>query len=186
MGRWQPDALLRLQRAAVELFHEKGYEGTTVEEIAQRAGLTQRTFFRYFSDKREVLFAGTGEFETLVVSGVRESTEAHPLERVVGAFRAVAAVYFDARADEVRRRNAIIESSPELQEREVLKLGRVVDQVTLVLEAQGQGAVDAEVTAELGMLVFRHAFALWAAGSDTTLTATIGATLARLRGLVGD
>jgi len=185
MGRWQPDALLRLRQAAMELFQERGYEGTTVEEIAQRAGLTQRTFFRYFADKREVLFAGTGEFETKIVEGVRDSTEIDPLARVVGAFDAVAKVYFDARTEAVRQRRLIIESSPELQEREVLKLGRVVSQVAVVLQSQGQDPSAAQFISELGMLVFRSSFAIWASGTTReTLAATIHATLERLRGIV--
>ena len=60
MGRWEPDARGRLVKAAMELYGERGFEQTTVAEIAERAGLTERTFFRHFADKREVLFAGAG------------------------------------------------------------------------------------------------------------------------------
>jgi len=185
MSRWQPDAPLRLQQAAMELFLEKGYEGTTVAEIAQRAQLTQRTFFRYFSDKREVLFFGTERFEAAVVDGIREEKAADPLERVVTAFEAVAAGHFDSRAEAVRRRRSIIQSSPELQEREGQKMGRIVEQATAVLVAQGCDAGTARFAVELGVLVFRRAFEQWAEAEGTTLAVTIRTTVGQMRALTG-
>ena len=148
MGRWQPDAPLRLQQAAMELFLEKGYEGTTVAEIAKRAELTQRTFFRYFADKREVLFFGTERFEAAVVDGIRDQKAPDPLERVVATFEAVAAGHFDSRAEAVRRRRSIIQSSPELQEREGQKMGRIVEQASALLVAQGWEAGTARFAVE--------------------------------------
>ena len=56
MVRWEPGSAERLQKAALELFATRGFEQTTATEIAQSVGLTERTFFRHFSDKREVLF----------------------------------------------------------------------------------------------------------------------------------
>ena len=63
MARWEPDARGRLEKAALDVFRERGYAHTTVGDIAERAGLTERTFFRYFTDKREVLFSGSKELE---------------------------------------------------------------------------------------------------------------------------
>ena len=183
MSRWQPDAPLRLQQAAMELFLEKGYEGTTVEEIAQRAELTQRTFFRYFADKREVLFYGTGAFEAAVVDGVRKGKAVDPLERVVRTFETVASEYFDSRAEAVRRRRDVIQSSPELQEREGQKMGRIIEQASAVLIEEGLEATTARFAVELGVLVFRRAFAQWAEAEGTTLAATLRVTLGQLRGL---
>ena len=169
----------------MELFQEKGYEGTTVEEISQRAGLTQRTFFRYFADKREVFFAGSEEFGLAVAAKVESSDEADPLARVVGAFESVAAALFDNRAEAVRQRTAIVASSPELQEREVHKLGKIVAQVAEVLVTQGQTPALAQFVSELGVLVFRSSFAVWAARqTEETLAATIRSTLGQLRTLV--
>ena len=81
MGRWQPDAQGRLQQAALTLFAKQGFESTTVAEIAEQAGLTKRTFFRYFADKREVLFQGADELKQLFVTEVADaSLQAEPHE----------------------------------------------------------------------------------------------------------
>src|SRR5580700_4321965 len=99
MGRWQPDARARLQAAALALYGERGYEETTVAEIAERAGLTKRTFFRYFADKREVLFFGAVELEELIVAGVGAAPpSATPLE-AVGAGLEATGPMFDERRD---------------------------------------------------------------------------------------
>ena len=76
MGRWEPDAQGRLARAALELYVDQGYEQTTVADIAARAGVTERTFFRHFADKREVLFAGSGAFQETVLSAIADHAEA--------------------------------------------------------------------------------------------------------------
>ena len=65
--------------AAIELFDEQGYEATTVAEIAERAGLTKRTFFRYFSDKREVLFSGSQELQRLWLEGLAAAPAQGPV-----------------------------------------------------------------------------------------------------------
>ena len=183
MGRWQPEALPRLQKAATELFLEHGYEGTTVDQIAQRAGLTQRTFFRYFADKKEVLFAGAELFEALVVEKVRIQAQTDPFLAVCMAFEAVAAVTFDTRPAEVRLRRSIIESSRELQEREGRKMMRIVDQIALALAEAGHPAAKARFVADLGVLVFRAAFAQWAEAGQGALTAAIRAKREELRSL---
>jgi AcrR family transcriptional regulator len=183
MSRWQPEALPRLQKAALELFLEQGYEGTTVDQIAQRAGLTPRTFFRYFADKKEVLFAGTEQFEVQVLEQVRLSPQADPLRRVCEAFEAVAAVYFDTRPDDVRRRRSIIESSAELQEREGQKMTRIGTQVSRLLVEVGHPQAVAQFAAHLGVLVFRLAFAQWAEAGEGPLTATIRSKREELKSL---
>src|SRR4051812_5557079 len=70
MGRWEPGARGRLTRAALELYLDPGYEQTTVADIAARAGVTERTFFRHFADKREVLFDGSAEFQATVLAAI--------------------------------------------------------------------------------------------------------------------
>src|ERR1700755_2734870 len=122
MSRWKPDAQGRLITAAIELFDEQGYEATTVAGIAERAGLTKRTFFRYFSDKREVLFSGSQELQRRWLEGVGGApTGATPLAIVAAGLDPVAAM-FTERHDFARIRARIIEANPELQERELIKL----------------------------------------------------------------
>jgi len=108
MGRWQPDASLRLQQAALALYGERGYEATTVAEIAERAGLTKRTFFRYFADKREVLFGGSqGLADLLVGATALAPSSATPMEAVAAAL-AAAGPMFSERHEFARQRHAII------------------------------------------------------------------------------
>ena len=125
MVRWEPNARGRLGQAAFELFLERGFEQVTVAEIAERAGLTERTFFRYFADKREVLFAGSEAFQALFVSSVENAPgSAPPIDAVAAALYAQAAQFMEHPAA-VRRRQAIIAAHPELRERELIKLAVV-------------------------------------------------------------
>src|SRR6516162_6467851 len=89
MGRWEPDARGRLAKAAMVLYAEQGFERTTVAEIAARAGLTERTFFRHFADKREVLFYGMERLRGLLARAVADApASAAPMELVGAAFEA--------------------------------------------------------------------------------------------------
>src|SRR5579884_2686010 len=118
MARWEPDARGRLERAAFELFGESGYDSTTVAAIAERAGLTERTFFRYFADKREVLFSGARALEELLVSKVSTAPASlPPIEVIIAALDEMASTVFQDRREFARRRQAIIDAHPELQER---------------------------------------------------------------------
>jgi AcrR family transcriptional regulator len=161
VGRWEPNAYGRLQRAALELYVENGFEQTTVADIAQRAGLTERTFFRHFSDKREVLFAGSDALRELLVSTVAAApAEASPIEVVAAGLDALGALLGEHR-DRSRERQRVIEASDELKERELIKLATL----TLVLdEALGRRGVPeptAGLAAEAGLAVFRVAFTQW-------------------------
>src|SRR3954452_24046786 len=99
MARWEPNALERLRAAAVELFEERGYDRTTVGDIAARADLTERTFFRYFTDKREVLFSGSEELEKLIVSAVVSAPTTMPQLDVVVAGLSGVSPLFEARRE---------------------------------------------------------------------------------------
>src|ERR1044071_2040813 len=117
MPRWKPDAVERLQAAAFDLFDEQGFERTTVAEIAQRAGLTQRTFFNHFADKREVLFGLSAEVQHEVIQGIKESgDDLPPLDTIVRALAVTADNLFEDRRAAVTRRTAILAANPELQE----------------------------------------------------------------------
>src|SRR5579864_3878106 len=98
MGRWDPDAPGRLAEAALELYHERGFEQTTVAEIAERAGLTERTFFRYFADKREVLFGGSATLQELLVNAVLSAPDSDPpIDAVAAALDAAGALFQERR-----------------------------------------------------------------------------------------
>lgn len=181
MARWQPDARGRLDAAAFELFRERGFEQTTVADIAARAGLDKRTFYRLFGDKREVLFGGSGHLEEVLVKAVAE-TDAAPFEAVIAAFRRVAAEIFTDRLELVRVRQSIIESSPELQERELRKTGSLVVAVTAALRAKGLDETTATLATESGVTVFRVAYGRWVApDSDASFADLITEVAIELR-----
>ncbi|HET6875742.1 MAG TPA: TetR family transcriptional regulator, partial [Acidimicrobiales bacterium] len=129
MPRWQPDAVGRLQESALALFLERGYDNTTVADIAERAGLTKRTFFRYFADKREVLFWGSAALSELISSQVSAAPASlSPLEAAAAGFEAAAAL-LEERGSVALQRQRVIASSPELQERELIKLASLTSGV---------------------------------------------------------
>jgi AcrR family transcriptional regulator len=163
MARWEPDARGRLERAAMELFQERGYVQTTVEEIAARAGLTERTFFRYFADKREVLFSGSKALEKSIVDGIEGAPrKASPLEAVVAAFEAAGAELQDRRDIRfVRARYALVTHHAEVQERELIKLASLALAVTKALHARGVSEPAASLAAEVGIAVFKVGFERW-------------------------
>jgi AcrR family transcriptional regulator len=161
MARWQPDARGRLEQAALTLYGDRGFDNTTVAEIAERAGLTKRTFFRYFADKREVLFWGAQALEELFVTAVAAAPEsAAPLDAVAAALDA-AATMFEERREFAARRQQIIAATPELQERELIKLASLAGAVAAALRRRGVGDPAAILTAEAGITVFRVAFERW-------------------------
>jgi AcrR family transcriptional regulator len=182
MSRWKPDAQGRLVSAAIELFDEQGYEATTVAEIAERAGLTKRTFFRYFSDKREVLFSGSQELQRLWLEGLAGApAEASPLAVVTAGLDPVAEM-FTERHPFARIRAQIIEANPELQERELIKLQRLAAAIKRALVARGVPANAAILAAQAGVTVFHVAFAHWVAQNDPTAFRRLtGESLAELR-----
>ena len=147
----------------MELFQEHGYVRTTVEEIAARAGLTERTFFRYFADKREVLFSGSKDLEKSIVDGIEGAPrEASPLEAVVAAFEAAGAELQDRRdLPFVRARYALVTKHAEIQERELIKLASLAVAVTKALHERGVAEPAASLAAEVGIAVFKIGFERW-------------------------
>jgi AcrR family transcriptional regulator len=159
--RWQPDARGRLEQAALTLYGERGFDSTTVADIAEHAGLTKRTFFRYFADKREVLFSGSEALEELFVTEVGAAPEsAAPLDAVAAALDAAAAM-FEQRREFAARRQQIIAANPELQERELIKLASLAGAVAEALRRRGVDDPAAILTAEAAITVFRVAFERW-------------------------
>jgi AcrR family transcriptional regulator len=161
MGRWEPNARGRLEQAALELYIERGFEQTTVAEIARRAGLTERTFFRHFADKREVLFAGAGALQELLVSTIASAPDsAAPIDAVATALEAACAVLQERRAYS-RQRQAVIAANPGLQERELIKLATLALALADALRRRGVTDPAASLTAEAGIAVFKIAFERW-------------------------
>ncbi len=169
MSRWKPDAAGRLMDAAISLFEEQGYDDTTVAQIAERAGLTRRTFFRYFSDKREVLFSGTQELQRRWLEAVAAApAAASPLAAVMAGLDPVAEMFFELHAY-ARTRAGIIEANPELQERELIKLQNLADAIRATLQERGVSASAAILAAQAGVTVFHVGFARWVAQDDPAL-----------------
>ena len=182
MGRWEPNGPARLRQAAMELYAERGFDRTTVADIAERAGLTERTFFRHFTDKREVLFAGSERLRELLVTTVTAApTTTRPAEAVAGAFEAAAADHFPPVGDS-RRRQAVIDAHPGLQERELAKLDDVAAALAGALRARGVADPAAALVAEAGVAAFKVAFARWLADpADGELAAHVREAFGGLR-----
>ena len=161
VSRWEPNARGRLEQAAMELYIERGLEQTTVAEIAKRAGLTERTFFRYFVDKREVLFWGAGRLQELFVATIIESPESDaPIDAVANALE-VAAALLQERRDYSRQRQAVINANTGLRERELIKLATLAVAITDALRQRGVKDPAASLTAEAGIAVFKIGFERW-------------------------
>jgi len=163
MARWEPNARERLERAALALFAENGYDATTVAQIADRAGLTKSTFFRHFADKREVLFGGQERLTEAFTSAIGTAPpSATTTECLSAALEAVEVVFTPQRHEFALQRRAVIAAHSELQERELLKMARLGLAVAEALRARGADDITARLAAEVGMLAFSTAFARWA------------------------
>ncbi|TQF10792.1 TetR family transcriptional regulator [Myxococcus llanfairpwllgwyngyllgogerychwyrndrobwllllantysiliogogogochensis] len=161
MGRWEPNALERLQDAAMQLFQERGYDRTTVEEIAARAGLTERTFFRYFADKREVLFSRSKELEALIVNAIADAPkEMAPIDVVAAALEALSPGFEERRAHAAKRQPLIL-AHAELRERELIKLASLASAMAESLRGRGVEKTVANLVAEAGIAIFKSAFERW-------------------------
>jgi AcrR family transcriptional regulator len=187
MARWEPDAAGRLRQAALELYVDRGYEQTTVAEIAERAGVTARTFFRHFADKREVLFGGSEALERSMVAAVVAAPDgASPLD-LVGAALDAAAELIGADHAFSRRRQVVIAANAELHERELIKMARLADALANALADRGVPAAQARIAAETGTTVFRIGFERWVTGPGTgDLAVILRQSMAQLRSLVAD
>jgi AcrR family transcriptional regulator len=185
MVRWQPGARERLQVAALDLFAAHGFEQTTTAEIAQAVGLTERTFFRHFTDKREVLFYGQQEYLQAFLDGIDTvPSDAPPLEMIAAALQGAAALFPDARRPSSRLRQAVIEKNPALHERELHKRSVVAATVAEALRARGVAEPAATLAAESGATVFGIAFTQWISdGEKRSLDVIAADVLRRLQNL---
>jgi AcrR family transcriptional regulator len=187
MSRWEPNARGRLEQAALDLYTESGFDDTTVAEIARRAGLTERTFFRHFADKREVLFWGQDALMALVAAHIAGAPDsASPFEAVGEALRAVGEI-FEGRREHARRRQAVIAANPGLQERELIKLASLAATMAEALGRRGVPQPAAKLSAETAVATFKVAFDRWiSAGEDDDLSNVIGDSLDELKALTAE
>jgi AcrR family transcriptional regulator len=166
MGRWEPNTRDRLQQAALELYLERGYDATTVAEIAQRAGLTERTFFRYFTDKREVLFFGGQILQETVVAAVAAApADAAPITAAQAGIEAAAAMMREWHPHS-RRRNTVVGSHPELRERELIKMATLAAAIADTLRERGAAELAAGLAGQAAVAVFHVAFQQWVAAEE--------------------
>ena len=184
MGRWKPDARGRLEQAALQLFTERGYDQTTTAEIAERAGLTERTFFRHFADKREVLFGGASSLQEIFVSHVAAAPHGTgPIDAVAAGLDAVAELLQEIPERAVSRQ-AVIAANQELQERELIKLATLAAAAAAALRARGVAEPAASLTAQAGIGVFKVAFERWVGEANRRkLAEVIHESLRELRNL---
>src|SRR5215470_4580637 len=165
MARWQPGATQRLVVAAVELFAEQGYDATTVAQIAERAGVTKSTFFRHFSDKRELLVAGQETLSRLLSEGIAEApANASPLQAVAAGLERASSAMGAMNRELAPRLKAAVAASAELQERDALKSVGLAAAMTTALVARGVPDSTAAVAGELGVLAFKRGYAEWSEG----------------------
>ena len=159
----------RLQQAALQLYGERGYDQTTTAEIAARAGVTERTFFRYFLDKREVLFGGEATLRVALTSAIADAPATlEPLEVLLRAFESVEPMLEDNRPFS-QPRQQIIAKTPALQERELAKIASLALALASALQQRGVGDRLALLAAQVGMVTWSHAVTSWLDDSSTGL-----------------
>ncbi len=175
MPRWEPDAPERLERAALELFAEHGFEQTTVPEIAERAGLTTRSFFRHFADKREVLFRGMDEVPDRVAGLLRDAPHSlSVIEMLTWGIETMATTFFEGHRQELQARRAIVETDPGLQERDLRKQSDMAEAIARALEKDGLDQLSAAVAGKLAITISSTAIARWLdAADDRSLAAHV-------------
>ena len=174
----------RLQQAALQLFRERGYDRTTAAEIAAQAGVTERTFFRHFTDKREVLFDGEAILRAALTGAIADAPSGPgPLDTLFQAFRSVLSLLVDNRPYS-EPRQVVISATPALQERELAKVAALADALAAALKARGVADLQADLAARIGMAAFTHATIAWLDGSEPDLAERLDLTLSELKRLI--
>ena len=161
VARHEDEVRVRLQRSGLELFRERGYDRTTAAEIAARAGVTERTFFRHFPDKREVLFDGEAVLRAALTASISEAPDGlGPIAVLFRAFRSVVTLLENNRPFS-KPRHEVISGTPALREREVAKTAALADALAGALKGRGVVDLRAVLAARIGMAAFVHATLSW-------------------------
>jgi AcrR family transcriptional regulator len=184
VARWESGVRERLVLAAVDLFTEQGYDATTVTQLAERAGVTKSTFFRYFPDKREILVAGQETLSQLLTDGIAEApVGASPLEAVAAGLERVSSAMGPMNRELGPRMKAAVAASAELQERDALKSVGLAAAMTTALIARGVPDSTAHLAGELGVLAFKRGYSEWSEGDREAENELAYYTLAALNEL---
>lgn len=186
MARWETDGRGRLERAALELFTEQGYDGTTVAQIAQRAGLTERSFYRHYADKREVLFGGgSNELEAHLVASVGAApAERGPLEVILAAL--VAAHELFRPREFLIKGAAVIAANAPLRERQLIKMASMSAALVEALMRRGVDPPTAQLATDMGLSVSRLAAARWLADDTIPFAEHFARSVEQLRRVAAD
>lgn len=179
MPRWESDAQGRLERAALELFEKQGFERTSVAQIARTAGLTERSFYRYFPDKREVLFAGNDLEAHLVAQVEAADPGLTPIEALLTALGTADEVFHSR--EFLLRRVKVIAASPALAERDLIKLADIADALARALERRGVEPGKARFIIDVAIAISRRATSRWLADPDATFSELVAQATAELR-----
>ncbi len=180
----EDDVRGRLQQAGLELFRERGYDQTTAAAIAARAGVTERTFFRHFPDKREVLFEGEAVLRTLLTASIRQAPGGlGPLDTLFRAFRSVQPA-LEANRPFAEPRHEVISNTPALQERELAKTTALADSLAAELKARGVADVRAALAARVGMAAFVYGVIAWLNDPSQNLGARLDVAFSELKALL--
>jgi AcrR family transcriptional regulator len=186
MGRWEPNARGRLAQAALTLYAEQGFEQTTAAEIARHAGLTERTFFRHFADKREVLFYGMDSLRDILVQAVADApASATAMDTISEALQVVGALVEET-PEFARLRNAVVSANAELRERELIKHAELAAAMADALRDRAVPEPTASLVAETGIAVYRVAFARWISEPGQNLPEILRESMEDLRGALRD
>ena len=187
MGRWEPNARGRLAQAALTLYAEQGFEQTTAAEIARAAGLTERTFFRHFADKREVLFYGTDVMQELLVRAIADAPPGATAMDAVGLVLQTVGAIVQETPELARVRAKVVSANPELRERELVKLAEIATAMSGALRDRGVPEPAASLAAETGIAVYKVAFARWiSTPGQPDLPAILRESLAELKSALSD
>jgi AcrR family transcriptional regulator len=177
------DARRRLQQAALELYLEHGFDRTTTAEIAARAGLNERTFFRHFPDKREVLFGGEADLRAALTESIAAAPgDLPPFEILLGAFRRAGRI-LEANRPYSEPRLAVIAATPALRERELAKSAYLIAAIAEALRQRGITAHLAGLAAETGWATYHHAVEAWIADPADDLDTHLSRAFTDLRAL---
>ncbi len=180
------DVRARLQGTALALFRERGYDRTTAAEIAARAGVTERTFFRHFPDKREVLFDGEAVLRAALTASIADAPpELGPLDTLFRAFRSFRGALEDNRPYS-KPRHEVISATPALRERELAKIAALTEALTAALGARGVAEIRAALAAQAGMAAFAHAILLWLDDPEGGLGARFDLVFGEMRSLLAE